>query len=61
MKLAKEKFNSNTSVKKCGHCTEFKPVYLETKIKNTHKEDTPLCSKVCVRKAFGVSPTLKRA
>ena len=52
-KLVKEKFKKDTPIKKCGACNENKPVYVEIKIRENDHSKTPLCSKICVKKAFG--------
>lgn len=54
-KLAKQKMNSNTLVKKCDGCGDNRPVYLKTKVKVNHAEDSIMCSKQCVKKVFGKS------
>ena len=53
VRLAKEKFTEDTPIKKCDVCGENRKVYLETRVKTNHAEDSIFCSKVCVKKGFG--------
>lgn len=51
--LPKQRFTKDTPKDKCEICSNYGYVYMRTKLKQNHSEDTIFCSKKCVKRGFG--------